>query len=200
MLKINNGVRQGGMLSPVLFNLYVDTIITTLKKLEYGCHVNSLYLGCFFYADDLILLSASILELQRMLDTCSIIGIDLGLSFNAKCLMIGPNIKIAPAALSIDSMPLAWVDEIKYLGVWIRGGKCFDVDFAQTHPKFFVFINSILYHSKYSSELVRLSLIESHCLPLLLYGLECLNFEISKLKLISSWWNSVYGKLFGDHK
>ena len=53
------------------------------------------------------------------------IGIDLGLSFNAKksqCLMIGPNIKIAPAALSINSMPLAWVDKIKYLGVWICGG------------------------------------------------------------------------------
>ena len=61
-------------------------------------------------------------------------------------------------------------------------------------------INSILYHSKYSSELVRLSLIESHCLPLLLYGLECLNLKISQLKLIGSWWNSVYRKLFGYHK
>jgi len=99
-------------------------IITTLKKLEYGCHVNSLYLGCFFYADDLILLSAAILELRLVLDTCCTIGIDLGLSFKAKksqCLMIGPNIKIAPAALSINSMPLAWVDKIKCLGVWIRG-------------------------------------------------------------------------------
>jgi len=113
--------------------------------------------------------------------------------------MIGPNTKMVPALLNINSMPLAWVDKIKYLGVWIRAGKYFDVDFAEVRRRFFVSVNSILYHSKYSSDLVRLSLIESYCLPLLTYGLESLNLTVAQLKLMGSWWNSVYRRLFGYH-
>jgi hypothetical protein len=45
------------------------------------------------YADDILLLSASLIDLQSMLDTCGSEGSLLGMSFNAKkshCLVIGP--------------------------------------------------------------------------------------------------------------
>ena len=95
---------------------------------------------------------------------------------------------------------LPWVDKIKYLGVWISSAKHFKLDFSETRRKFFVSINSILYHSKFSSDLVKLQLIESHCLPLLTYGLDSLNISNSQLNELGSWWNSVYRKIFGYNK
>ena len=39
--------------------------------------------------------------------------------------------------------------------------------------------------------------MESYCLPILSYGLECLNIKAAQIKEINSWWNSVYRKIFG---
>ena len=53
---VKSGVRQGGVLSPTLFNIYIDTIVDALVKSDLGCHVMGQYMGCLLYADDLILL------------------------------------------------------------------------------------------------------------------------------------------------
>jgi len=54
---------------------------------------NGVYLGCFMNADDLILVSASVMDLQKMLNVCESIGSILGINFNStksKCIIIGP--------------------------------------------------------------------------------------------------------------
>ena len=58
--RVNCGVRQGGKLSPFAFNCFINLMITKLKSNNIGCSIGSIYLGCFFYADDIILLSASV--------------------------------------------------------------------------------------------------------------------------------------------
>ena len=118
------------------------------------------------YADDLILLSASIYDLQKMLNICSNTGNDLGLSFNAKkskCIVIGPTITGIPAAMTISNMPLQWVDKIKYLGIWILSGKAFCTDFAEARRKFFASVNAMFSNLKYASDIVKLQLMESYC-------------------------------------
>ena len=64
------GVRQGGVISPVLFTVYVDDIIERLNDSKLGCFIGDLYLGCIMYADDLILISASVFILQNMIFIC----------------------------------------------------------------------------------------------------------------------------------
>jgi len=72
--KVCAGVRQGGILSPILFNVYVDNLIEELKSSSNGCFIGRTFFGCLMYADDLLLLSPSVNGMQSMLDTCSVYG------------------------------------------------------------------------------------------------------------------------------
>jgi len=63
-------VRQGGVLSPFLFAIYVDDVIVNLHNKRLKCTVGGSYIGCVMYADDLVLWSASLIVLQQMADVC----------------------------------------------------------------------------------------------------------------------------------
>jgi len=62
------GVLQEGVLSPVIFALYIDGVISELKRSGHGVHVGSLYIGCVLYAEDIVLVSASCHGLQRLVN------------------------------------------------------------------------------------------------------------------------------------
>jgi len=51
-------VRQGGVLSPLLFSVYVNDMIQKLCDKSLGYYVGDVYCGCVMYADDLIPVSA----------------------------------------------------------------------------------------------------------------------------------------------
>ncbi len=55
-----NGIRQGGVISPVLFCIYMDALLNRLKREGYGCWIGNHYCGSVEYADDLKLLSPSV--------------------------------------------------------------------------------------------------------------------------------------------
>ena len=42
-----NGVKQGGVISCHLFNLYIDPLIVQLSNSDYGCHIAyNIYISC----------------------------------------------------------------------------------------------------------------------------------------------------------
>ena len=54
--KVTNGVRQVGILSPYLFNIYMDDLSQILSKKYAGCKIASRIINHLFYADDLVLM------------------------------------------------------------------------------------------------------------------------------------------------
>ena len=57
--KVSNGVRQGGVLSPWLFGIYVDDLSLDLTKANVGCYFTSSCVNHLFYADDSMLIAPS---------------------------------------------------------------------------------------------------------------------------------------------
>ena len=74
---VRNGVRQGIVLSPSLFNVYVDDLLKVLSVSGYGARIADMYCGCVAYADDLTLVSPTVNGMQKLLDICGSVAVSL---------------------------------------------------------------------------------------------------------------------------
>ena len=64
---INQGVRQGGILSTHLYKIYIDPLLDILKSKRLGLRIGTTHIGNPTCADDVVLLAPSVEELQQML-------------------------------------------------------------------------------------------------------------------------------------
>ena len=80
---VSNGVRQGGVLSPILLTVYIDELLLELEKAGVGCYWRHHFVGAVCYADDVALLAPSPSALRLILDTCRRVANSLSLIFNA---------------------------------------------------------------------------------------------------------------------
>ena len=69
---ISNGVRQGGVLSPILFAIYIDCLLEMLESSGVGCCYGGSFVGALAYADDVVLLAPCTSALRLMLHICNI--------------------------------------------------------------------------------------------------------------------------------
>ena len=120
---IGNGVRQGAVLSPTLFNLYIDDLFVELSESGFGCKINNQYFGCIGYADDIALIAPCRSALQQMIHIAKsffdLHGIKISTNPNVKktktkILVYGVDIDIAP--LLLGDKPLPCVEQWKHLG------------------------------------------------------------------------------------
>ena len=70
IFSLANGVRQGAVLSAILYCFYVNNLFKILRQNGSGCWINSNYFGIIGYSDDSFLLAPSLDALQEMLSIC----------------------------------------------------------------------------------------------------------------------------------
>ena len=123
---VGSGVRQGSSFSPAMFTVFVNIFIINLRVLTVGCKVNGCYISCLMYADDLILLSATVHGLQAMLNCCFSTSTELCLQFNcakSTCTAIGPGAAQSISDMQLGSSFISWSSSFRYLGITFTGGK-----------------------------------------------------------------------------
>ena len=85
-----NGVKQGGVLSPVLFCVYIDGLLSAVSTSRIGCSIGAMFVGILAYADDIVLLAPTAHAMRCMLSICEAYAADFCVSFNAaksKCVV-----------------------------------------------------------------------------------------------------------------
>ena len=80
--RVGNGVRQGGILSPYLFNFYINDIIEEICNLDVGCSLGLERMNIICYADDIVLISPSANGLQFLIDKMSSLLLQNGMVIN----------------------------------------------------------------------------------------------------------------------
>ncbi len=114
---MNNGVSQGGILSPLLFNVY--DLSRSLSKLPIGCCSGENVIHHLMYADDIVLLSPSAKGMQRLPDKAYAYGCEYDILFNSQKsqLMIFDTMKLGyDGHIILGEAPLTVTNSYKYLG------------------------------------------------------------------------------------
>ena len=68
--RCSNGIRQGGQLSPLLYNVYRYDLNHHLQATGAGCYVGGAWVNSLSYADDMVLLAPTVTALQTLLEVC----------------------------------------------------------------------------------------------------------------------------------
>ena len=197
--EIKAGVRQGGILSPTLYCIYVDSLVQILKDAGIGCHIRDSFISILLYADDMCLVAPSLKGLQRLLrlteNFCSTWDIMLNPK-KSKNMHFGKKTDSLPF-LQLDGNSLEWVISWKYLGVTLRSHKEFDCCIDEKLKSFYRSANAILRVEGRSNELVMLQLLESHCLSILCYAIEVISVaDRDKRRKLRVAYNSIFRQIF----
>ena len=103
--------------------------------------------------------------------------------------MIGKEYDHIAYDLTVGNQSLAWSQTLNYLGVNIRSGYMLDVDVCVNLRRFYSAANGILSNVKFASEITKLHLLESFCLPLLCYACEVISLTKTSRSNCKSCYN-----------
>ena len=197
--KIGNGTRQGSVLSPLLFSIYLDDLLKKLRVLGLGCHIKGYWLGSSAYADDVILLAPSRDILQRMLYVCEEYANEHNLEFStdpvpskskSKCIFFcGRSGKVAyPAPVKLNGQELPWVVSAEHLGHTLDQLTNMDNDCKRARSKFIARSSEIRDQLRFAQPLQVLKAIEIMCMDA--YGSMLWDLGSNKAEQFFKSWNT----------
>jgi hypothetical protein len=165
---VSCGVRQGGILSPVLFNVYIDCLSVKLKSMPIGCHINSVCYNHLIYADDTVLLAPSPKALQTLIDTCVAFATDHDLIFNTKktkfmCIKPDCMKRLYVPKFVLGQSVIRTVSSETYLGYILNNEALDDDHILKEMRNLFARGNMLIRNFRHCSEEVKISLYKTFC-------------------------------------
>ena len=203
--KVTNGVIRGGILSPYLFNVYVDDLSEELNKCNVGCNLNGHLFNHIIYAEDLVLISPSSAGLSQLLHECEKFGTRHDLKYNAKknAVMIYRSMTLKGCTIpkfKLNGIILHLVTSNKYLGHYIRDDLSDDDDDINRQRRtLFVQENIILRKFNMSSLDVKLTLFRTYCSPMYTAQLWW-NYKTSTITKLQIAYHSTFKMFLGMSK
>ena len=152
MFPCNRGVRQGCLLSPVLFALYLNDLNRHIKASSQGLLVDDIPVHSLLYADDLVLIAKDRKDLQSQLDALHKFSNSLKMEVNmdkTKVMLIQKQKSRAKSKKNktwkIGDKEIKECVSYKYLGVTIKSNGSFsihiDIIKEKAHKAYFSLIS-----------------------------------------------------------
>jgi hypothetical protein len=167
---LKNGVRQGGIISPLLFNFYINDILNEISNLSVGCKLNTIRHNVQGYADDLTLLAPSIYGLQLLIDKMFVMLNDLCMKLNTEksvCMVFKTKMltEFNPV-FHLNGKLMTVVNSVKYLGIELRSDLGNAKDIVRVEKSFLKQFYSIFRKFSSADKHILAFLFQSHCMSL----------------------------------
>jgi len=120
-----NGVKQGGVLSYVLYCVYIDDLLLALSNFGVGCYIGNNSVGALANADDIVLIAPTATAMRKLLSICGEYTTEYCISFNAsksKYLAFLPvnrrelNSHLRECCFTVNGKPIGLVQSFQHLG------------------------------------------------------------------------------------
>lgn len=189
----SNGVKQGGVLSPILFAIYIDELLDRLKQSGFGCMIGHLYCGAFGYADDVSLVAPSMYALKKMSDICLHYAEEYDLQFNpTKCQLIKYG-DVNMETFSFNNTIIYSTRKGTHLGHIIGPDVIKDSVREMSHDLTWR-VNSIISNFNFCKSNVKYNLFRSYCTSF--YGACLWNMQDKAVNMFYTTWRKSIRKIF----
>jgi hypothetical protein len=186
---IFQGVKQGEVLSPALFSMYVNDLPDALRpSVQNHVRLGSLDVDCLMYADDVVLLSQSKEGLQSLLNGLSTYCKKWKLEVNlakTKVLIFNKNCRLLCDKFTLDDNSIECVNSYKYLGLDFASSGSFNlaVSNLKTRARKACFKLKTMIDPRNISPKTAMSLFNCLIKPIALYGSEVWGTSICGMNL-----------------
>ena len=200
---VRTGVRQGCVLSPILFNFLIDWVLSNALSESQGVEITPNYaVTDLDYADDIAVFATDFQKMQLLVCSIAKYAESVGLKINPRktqvmCANIREEDKLT---IFIDGLPLEEVNHFKYLGSGI-------LPTGQAHADISARINlaravfSQLYKALWRRRDVRLQtksrIYHAVVRSVLLYGCEAWQLRVEDLRRLQVFEHSCLRRILG---
>ena len=195
---VSNGVKQGGVASPVMFTLYVDELLRRLEKEGTGCHIGNFFLGCLCYADDLTLLAPTRNALQIMINTCEKFALEYEIIFNSKktkCICFSQKEVDNISALQLNGNFLEWTSTVEHLGHHLKHNLSEALEIQTKQNSFIKSVNSVLVKCAKLPRTIVSSIYLGQCHSF--YGCQTWDLTSPRVENFNVTWRKATRRIWG---
>ena len=187
LFQIKDGVKQGGIISPLLFNFFINDLIAECINADVGALIGSINVSIVGYCDDIILISPIASHLRILLMICERYAFEWKLRFNPNksSVYCTDKERLDTYGFEIGGVSLKKVKSFIYLGLPIGGkpvsDKWFEDKFRRTEKAFFSIKRVGLHYGILNPSCLGF-IYRQFCQSICHYGLELISLSKGLLK------------------
>ena len=193
---ISNGVKQGGVLSPILFGVYINSLLDKLEHSRAGCYIGHIFMGAFGYADDIILLAPCKKSLCVLLDICKQFSLEFQVNFNSSKskLIVFSNANDCDTSVLFNNQMISSVSSEQHLG-HIIGNQVSQECIKNITNDFIKRVNVLSAVFKFTFSETKYFLFKVFCMSL--YGSVLWDFSSKHVEMFYTTWRKCIRRLLG---
>jgi hypothetical protein len=199
------GVKQGGIISAFLFQIFIDDLIVEIIGSNLGAIINNINVSIIVYADDILLICSVDAHLQHLLDICNKFSEKWRLKFNANkshIIEFGKQF-YEKSIFYLNDTEITKSEKIDYLGISIDKNLDFDqyaLDKFKNTQKSVFSLSFMGLKPSSISPILQAFIYKTYCLSQFTYALETTVIKKKTRDYLNVAQNNLLRQIIGLNK